>query len=707
MQEFENPIRGRAVRGTAISLCLFLTLAEAQGAVASPQTPQKPVSQIMNEMDHAYRRGSSGDTDCQTLKRDIIPVLTQYLNNNRPDGMGRTIGESAKIALNGIGIRRRWCGLRIGTNPVTLHEGLSAEMEGSNFAAMLKEFSNLEERDSQGRNALGAAVDMIVSRSGGDVDQKLRSLLEQGADINSRSSGTSPWESAMMSGNAMVILAFLELRGHEVVTTSSRSSARLADALLLDASNYPNSRELVRFGIDNGADISHCLSQMIEARAHESVSLVLDYAAPQQATGVLRAAAERNDLDLLRIALEHQADPNFAIEQAVAGGRGQILLELLRAQADPDLGMRFAMESGRLDSVELLLENGADARKPEYLAFVVVNRSEQLMEFLLRKGADPTAGLLPAVREGNLPFTQRLIQAGGRVASSSLIATAAGTGNEQITNLLLSHGAKPDDGMLTGIGAGHYQLVLLLLDAGARANPSEYISKAGEVGHHEIVTQLVIRGADPSHGIGGAIRNGHTKVVRSLLNAGVAVKPAFLDTAVRNGRLSVTKLLLARGAPPEAGMEAAVHHQNSALIRALIEAGADGSNPEYPVIAVRDSNSGVLAAVIEAGAPLDYADSQGNTLLHLATEKNKLHIVRTLGQGQIDLDRKNKAGDTAAHIAAKKGKDYYETVLALIEIGVNVNAVNAKGKTVLRIAKGNKVEKLLRDNGAKRRKPKP
>ena len=442
---------------------------------------------------------------------------------------------------------------------------------------------------------------------------------------------------------------------------------------------------------------------MVQYGDLELVPTVLEYSGREEATYVLTAATELGDSSLARIALDHRADPNAAVEQAVVQGRDQILLELLRARADPDLGMRVAMEHGQLDSARLLLENGADARRPEYLVFVVVNRSEQLMELLLSHGANPTAGLLPAVSDGNLVFTERLVRAGADVAAPSVIAAAAGSGNEKITSLLLSHGASADNGMLPGIGAGHSPVVALLLEAGGRADPPEYISLAGEVGNLEVVNQLLSRGADPAHGVGGAIGHGHTEVVRTLLDAGAAVEPAFLDGAVRGGSVSVTRLLLSRGAPPEAGMEAAVQQRDAALVRTLIEAGADGSNAEYPVIAVRNSNAGVLAAVIEAGAPLDFTDSRGDTLLHQAAEKNDPQLVRTLGDGDIDRDRRNRAGDTPAHVAAVKGKNYLETVRALIAIGVDVNAVNARGKTVLKVAKGNKVEKLLRDHGAKRK----
>ena len=62
--------------------------------------------------------------------------------------------------------------------------------------------------------------------------------------------------------------------------------------------------------------------------------------------------------------------------------------------------------------------------------------------------------------------------------------------------------------------------------------------------------------------------------------------------------------------------------------------------------------------LIENGANLDLKDSLGQTALHIAVEKGKYFIVRSLIDYGADLTIQNEDGEEAYSIAIKKQDSY-------------------------------------------------
>ena len=54
---------------------------------------------------------------------------------------------------------------------------------------------------------------------------------------------------------------------------------------------------------------------------------------------------------------------------------------------------------------------------------------------------------------------------------------------------------------------------------------------------------------------------------------------------------------------------------------------------------------------------LDEVQGEGNTLLHLAVQKENLELIKRVMDFDVDLNAKNDDGNTALHIAAMKAKD--------------------------------------------------
>lgn len=92
----------------------------------------------------------------------------------------------------------------------------------------------------------------------------------------------------------------------------------------------------------------------------------------------LFAAASRGQMQLVKLLLEHEADPN----RSVSGD-----LAVIMGASTP---LEAAAISRKVEMVQILLENGANPRNDFKVFFVVLNFGDvEMAELLLRYGADP------------------------------------------------------------------------------------------------------------------------------------------------------------------------------------------------------------------------------------------------------------------------------------------------------------------------------
>jgi hypothetical protein len=128
---------------------------------------------------------------------------------------------------------------------------------------------------------------------------------------------------------------------------------------------------------------------------------------------------------------------------------------------------------------------------------------------------------------------------------------------------------------------------------------------------------------------------------------------AALDIAAETGKREAVDLLLAAGADPNAGnaLIAAVSARHFAVVRSLLEAGADPSRAEIPD--GRFGNTGQTALhyaaslgsvttmqrLIDAGADIDKQTTLGEPPLAVAIESGRTGAIRLLLESGADPDR--------------------------------------------------------------------
>jgi ankyrin repeat protein len=138
-----------------------------------------------------------------------------------------------------------------------------------------------------------------------------------------------------------------------------------------------------------------------------------------------------------------------------------------------------------------------------------------------------------------------------------------------------------------------------------------------------------------------------------------------------------------------------LHWVNSAiLVPRLVTAGADinavdngGSTPL--VVAIKcsffnHSNLPLIQCLIAQGGSLDYRDTEGNTLLHLAVHTNPADFIFLLAQG-ISPNAVNHKQQTVLHWAVEQGE--WDKVDALLQYGADANQMDEQHKTAIECVK--------------------
>jgi len=136
---------------------------------------------------------------------------------------------------------------------------------------------------------------------------------------------------------------------------------------------------------------------------------------------------------------------------------------------------------------------------------------------------------------------------------------------------------------------------------------------------------------------------------------------AALIKAVTDGNLEALRELLDKGANP--------NEYNSEI---------DGSILIH--LGVQCDRLDIVDFLIANGADIDAVTTEGNTALHIATEKKSNPMIRTLLDKGANPNFINTAGASPLHLAAVLGDDNIAITKVLVEYGADVNKKTIKGR---------------------------
>jgi len=367
------------------------------------------------------------------------------------------------------------------------------------------------------------------------------SLIESGTDVNSTSAdGTTALSYAVYNNNK-----------------------RLADYLLLKAEadvdivNDYGASALYLASINADPDV---VDKLLTSGANPDVSLLSGETS-------LMGAANRGRQDVVKLLLDHGADPNrkeinsgqTALMWAAAEKHPDVVQLLVQHNADTNARsnnsftpLMFAVRQGdeNVSTVEILINAGANVNDVfsksglTPLMLSSIGGFEKITELLLNHGADPTA----KDNSGN-----------------SVLHHAVINPNINIIKDLLAHGSNPNE-----------QLVTKKSDYNMSRNGITPFLAAVEANNYEGVLLLLGAGADPFL----TTEQGTTAL---MLSAGASVNPTnYIPTSEIEAATSIAKLLIERGADVNSvgafgwsALHAAAYHGRNEIIDLLIHKGAD------------------------------------------------------------------------------------------------------------------------------------
>lgn len=363
-------------------------------------------------------------------------------------------------------------------------------------------------------------------------------------------------------------------------------------------------------------------------------------------------------------------------------------------------------------------------------------RAGALVDVVNRYGVRP---LLVACENGNVGMVGVLLEAG---------ADVHGVGKGGETPLMLAARAGSVEAVKALLGRG------AAVGARERAGQTALMWAAAE-GHAEVVRMLLAAKAGLAGTVDAgfpplffAVREGRLDVVRVLLAAGADVR-ALIEAPASSAPAR-------RGAPKRAAttpLALAVQNGHFELALALVEAGADpndvrtglpplhmmagvrrpdssdGSEPAPPVGAGRMSSLEFVRELVKRGAQVNFRlakgapklpatsssiGTEGATAFLLAADRGDVPLMRLLVKLGADPLVGNAQGTTPLLAAAGVGtnepqeeageeSEALEAVRMLLDLGADVNTVDANGDTAMHGAAYNispLVVKVLAERGA-------
>jgi ankyrin repeat protein len=493
----------------------------------------------------------------------------------------------------------------------------------------------------------------------------------------------------------------------------------------------------------------------------------------------------------LSVSAVSAADADLRLVQAAADQNREAVRTLLRqkvdvnaVRADGATALLWAAHWNDLEMADLLLKAGAKVNQgDDYgvtpLARACENLSDAMIQKLLDAGADPNvvqeSGLTPlmiAARTGGVNIVKALIAHGANVnattkhANATALMWSLAAGHDGVTRVMVEGGANVRVSTTKGITPlmfaarnGDIEMARLLIAAGADVNETSsdgtrvlpYALHAGQFAFAKFILE---QGADPNGMIGD---------VRALHVAIGGTGPWLADWNRRHGsgsayggggnyamaagpgsqRLELVKLLIARGADPNARIDKMALHTGyigyptKGAFEPFTNGTGDlrGATPIWLAAAAAGSRNGranegaaavpnsaatetaepsdfayvqMIEALLAAGANPNLTTADGTTPLMVAAGLGRIgggaggiikagrgnrsreaeQAVRVLLKTGVDVNATNEADFSAIHGAAFLGAN--EMLELLVKEGADINARDFRGRTPYRIAEGAK-----------------
>lgn len=442
-----------------------------------------------------------------------------------------------------------------------------------------------------------------------------------------------------------------ELCFFKLLKTSNQISLTIEDYnSFLKEAIIVNNKEIAKYCVIKGADANLLTSFAIEKEAMDLMLFCLDKGA--KADPYVSYAISKNDKSFMLLCIDkYNGSANKGLITCCSNEKMEFATILLEEGADANVPMLQMLEKKDTSYVRLLLAYNANANDPKYINKAIEKQTIPLIKMLLDKGADANNGIIKAIEIQSLDIVSLLLPLSNKT-NVALIKTASGLSNIEIVKMLLDSGSIAQNGLMTAVNSNQFNNVNLLLEKGALVDSDD-----------------------------------------------------FVLSAIKNKNLKVVQLLVKNGANTSVGLELSINKNASTIVEFLLSKGAEVyDNNKYVFVAVSNNYPQTLKVLIDFGLVIDFLDNNKNSMLHLSCKKSFYEITKLLIESKsIDINSYNKHGITPLMVVVTSPNKDVNFCKLLVENGANVNAKNNNGIRVRKMAKGVRIKKYLKEQGAKKR----
>ena len=421
-----------------------------------------------------------------------------------------------------------------------------------------------------------------------------------------------------------------------------------------------------------------------------------------------------------------ESDAAPGLIDAVKAGDVHRVRALLEARADADAAqldgssaLLWASHRDDVEAVRLLLDAGADASAGNDLGATPLwaaseNGSTVVLRMLLEAGADPNRALL----SGETP-----VMVAARAGSAEVVRQLAAAGAD-----LDRQGSRGQTALMWASAQRHPEVVQALLDAGADLNiRSDVWTQVMAVPPHSRpeYNREIPHGGNTA--LLFAVRAGDLPSARALVAAGAVVDDAdawgvsAVVLAAHGGHRELLEFLLGNGADPNAAaagfaaLHDAVMRNDGRMVAALLAHGADPNQPLLTWTPTRRASRDhhypppfVGASPFWLAARFARIDLMRMLADHGA-DPHFVHEVDYIVDGRMQWQTERTTTLMAAFgMGGRRARPWVpyggaptaelrtlEAVMLAVELGIDINAVDATGRTVLDEAEALQYESVV------------
>ena len=567
------------------------------------------------------------------------------------------------------------------------------------------------------QDTLPAADERLLAAAGDGRAEAVRSLLEEGADVNvARGDGLTPLHLAAENGHLAVAEALVaagaaidagtRIGRYTPLHVAARAGRGAVALRLLEAGADPNARTT-----NSGVTALHLAAGATGGRP--AVAALLDHGADPNAREAsagqtpLFFAAAANRAAVVDLLLAAGADPGVAtaaveVLPALARDReaNRRFRELIGAppqtlgpfgyrvdpEAEPGADPSPAQVQAAIRAQREFLRSGYDAGDvnphslgrvgPDYPGGPDLVRPPY-REVLVGRTGGMTA-LLHAAREGHVEAAAALLDGGADIDQASADGTspllmAALNGQFDLALVLVEHGADPDLAASTD-GATPLFAVLQTQWAPKSNYPQPRAQDLQDSGHLDVLRALLGAGADPNPRLNSHLwywEFGLTKLGIDLTGATPFWRAAFAQD------LEAMRLLVAHGADPhiptrwpEVGMRERRQQDGRQQEDSALPWIPEGAPNAWPIHAAAGGGYLGLGAFSVRNRPAQFIPAVK-------------YLIEELG---ADVNQRDSWLYTPMHYAASRGDN--ELIEYLVSQGGDVNAITRLGQSTADMARG-------------------